>query len=64
MTILKGGVTPRCENLPAEIEVAFNIVSSLIDKKLLTIRKDMIGDTPYYLWELATVPIIEAEEDE
>ena len=62
MTILKGGVTPRCENLPTEIEVAFNIVSSLMDKKLLTIRKDMIGDTPYYLWELSTVPIIEAED--
>lgn len=63
MTILKGGVTPRCENLPVEIEVAFNIVSSLIDKKLLTIRQDMIGDTPYYLWELTAEPIIEEETE-
>lgn len=64
MTIIKGGVIPRCENLPTEIEVAFNIVSLLIYKKLLTIRKDMIGDTPYYLWELATVPIIEVKDGE
>ena len=62
MTIIKGGVTPRCENLPAEIEVAFYIVSTLIDKKLLAIRQDMIGDMPYYLWELATEPIIETED--
>ena len=62
MTIIKGGVTPRCENIPAEIEVAFYIVSSLIDKKLLTIRKDMIGDKSYYLWELADAPIIEMED--
>ena len=61
MTIIKGAVIPRRENLPTEIEIAFSIVSSLIDKKLLTIRKDMIGDKPYYLWELATAPIVEAE---
>lgn len=64
MTIIKGGVTPRCENLPAEIEVAFYIVSSLIAKKLLSIRKEMIGEKPCYLWELATEPIIEAERME
>ena len=55
MTILKGGVIPST-TLPVEIEVAYRIASELQDRKLLKVRKEMIGDKPYYVWEIKTEP--------
>ena len=46
MTILKGAVTPTCEELPVEIEVAYRIVSALHEKKLLKIRKEFLCEKP------------------
>lgn len=57
MIILKGGYTPYyenipCENIPVEIEVAYGIVSTLIERGLLKVRKNEIGYKQHYVWEL------------
>jgi len=54
MTILKGYVTPISEELPVEIEVAYRIVSELHKKKLLKVRKEVLGGKPLYIWEITT----------
>ena len=54
MTILKGSVIPHCESIPTEIEVAYQIVSRLVAKGILKVRKEMIGDITLFLWELKT----------
>lgn len=59
MTILKGAVTPTCKELPVEIEVAYRIVSALHEKKLLKVRKELLCEKPFYIWEITT----EAEEE-
>lgn len=59
MTILKGAVTPISEVLPVEIEVAYRIVSELHKKKLLKVRKELLYEKPFYIWEITT----EAKEE-
>ena len=59
MTILKGAVTPMSEELPVEIEVAYRIVSELHKKKLLKVRKEVLCEKPFYIWEITT----EAEDE-
>ena len=54
MTILKGAVTPISEDLPVEIEVAYGIVSELYRKKLLKVRKELLFEKPFYIWEITT----------
>lgn len=52
MKTLKGGVFPHVGTIPNEFEVAYQIVSELQRTNVLKIRKEMIGDMPYYIWEL------------
>ena len=54
MTIIKGAVTPTSEELPPEIEVAYRIVSELHKKKLLKVRKELLWEKPFYIWEITT----------
>ena len=54
MIVLRGGVIPVSKEIPVEIEVAYFIVSELRKRKLLKVRKEMIGDKPYYVWEINT----------
>lgn len=56
MTIIKGAVTPISEELPVEIEVAYRIVSELHKKKLLKVRKELLFEKPFYIWEITTEP--------
>lgn len=60
MTIMKGAVTPISKELPVEIEVAYRIVSALYEKKLLKVKKELLCEKPFYIWEITTEP----EEDE
>ena len=59
MTIIKGAVTPTSEEHPVEIEVAYRIVSELHKKKLLKVRKELLCEKPFYIWEITT----EVEEE-
>lgn len=52
MKTLKGGVFPHIGTIPNDFEVAYQIVSELQRTNVLKIRKEMIGDMPYYIWEL------------
>ena len=59
MTVLKGAVTPESKDLPVEVEVAYRIVCELHKKGLLKVRKEMLCEKPFFLWEIKT----EAEDD-
>ena len=62
MTVLKGGVFPHCENIPVELEVACHIIHELQKRNLLELRKEIIGDKLYVLWELKTETVVKDGE--
>lgn len=61
MTIMKGEIFPHCKYIPVKVEVACRIIHELQKRNLLELRKEIIEDKLFVIWELKTETIDVAE---